>query len=357
MAYRTIFSFLLLSKLLSVAQSHGTVYCPACAQKDIKKKSLFVGRVDFGKVFKGTKFPETGTDRNYEMFKSVWDPNTLSVKEIIQKYAVPTNGGNFETGQCDKNGAPVKFPKNIYFGRRRGSFLEGVIHVGAAEVYCDDIRIMVFKNFQDINNPGNKGLAKIDLTNTSWCAKAKTLQLFWTASQSKAEGNSQVYVYYLNIDENASPGTSGEYNLRCPPNGGGSNATTPGNGGSTPTTPGNGGSNPTTPGNGGSTPTTPGNGGSNPTTPGNGGSNPTTPGNGGSSPITPKSGGSNHNTPKSGGLTLNPPGSGGPTSNPPESGGSNHKKINDNTSTKEKDVEKAPAKQKPEVSMVAWVIG
>ncbi|KAL0579433.1 hypothetical protein ABG067_008641, partial [Albugo candida] len=134
---------------------------------------------------------------------------------------------------------------------------------------------------------------------------------------------------------NAGPGTPGEYNLTCPPNGKGSNPTTPGNGGSNPTTPESGASNPATPKSGGPT--------SNP--PGTGGPNHNTPGSGGSTHNTPESRASNPATPKSG----------GPTSNPPGTGGSNHEKIKDNTSSKEKDVDKAPAKQKPEVSMVGKV--
>ncbi|KAL0584205.1 hypothetical protein ABG067_005979 [Albugo candida] len=219
MALKLTFCILLLSDLVSVAQSHGHMVCPDCLRADKNKNNIFAARLDFDKVFPGKKFPRTSSRKTYDMFISVWNPDKLSLKDMVLKFGKPEKGADLNTGYCLKTAPAIKLPNVIYFGKNRmnSKKVEGVRHQGPMEAYCDAIRIMHVDDFRIYNNPGNKGVAKVKLNNTKLCTKAKTFQLYWLSTQAKDEGGGQAYIYYYNVDNvNGGTGYSDEDKKYCP---------------------------------------------------------------------------------------------------------------------------------------------
>lgn len=219
MALKLAFCILLLSDLVSVAQSHGHVVCPDCLRADEKKNNIFAARLDFDKVFPGKKFPSTSSQKTYDMLISVWNPDKLSLKDMVIKFGKAEKGADLNTGYCLKNAPAIKLPHDIYFGKNRmnSKKVEGVRHQGPMEAYCGAIRIMHVDDFRIFNNPGNKDVAKVELNNTNLCTKAKTFQLYWLTTQAKDEGGGQAYIYYYNVDNvNGDTGYSDEDKKYCP---------------------------------------------------------------------------------------------------------------------------------------------
>lgn len=219
MALKLTFFILLLSDLVIVAQSHGHQVCPDCLRADKKKNNVFAARLDFDKVFPGKKFPSTSSHKTYDMFISVWKPDKLSLKDMVLKFGKAQKGADLNTGYCLKNAPAIKLPHVIYFGKNRMNpkKVEGVRHQGPMEAYCDANRIMHVDDFRIFNNPGNKGVAKVELNNTNLCTKAKTFQLYWLSTQAKDEGGGQAYIYYYNVDNvNGGTGYSDEDKKYCP---------------------------------------------------------------------------------------------------------------------------------------------
>nr|CCA28042.1 AlNc14C1017G12717 [Albugo laibachii Nc14] len=204
MVLKITLPILLISQMLSPAQSHGYPQCPQCSWAITKGKSKFSARINFEDVFKDTKFPETGSVANYKMFMSVWDPKTLNLMDMVINFGVAEPGSDLRAGRCSTQGVPIKMPQMIYYGKNADhpDTAEGVRHQGPVQFFCDDKPFMLVLDFQTYNNPGNKGLARVKLTNTGMCANATTFKVYWLTTQAKDEGYAQAYIAHYNIDNN-----------------------------------------------------------------------------------------------------------------------------------------------------------
>nr|CCA20078.1 AlNc14C85G5479 [Albugo laibachii Nc14] len=138
------------------------------------------------------------------MFMSVWDPKTLNLMDMVTRYGEAEPGSDVNGGRCSTEGVPIKMPHVMYFGKNADNpdQVEGVRHQGPVQFFCDGKPFMLVLDFQTYNNPGNKGSARVKLTNTSRCANATTFKVYWLTTQAKDEGYAQAYIAHYNIDNN-----------------------------------------------------------------------------------------------------------------------------------------------------------